>query len=55
MKVFATFANIDRLIGKKINRTLLHSILVSLDFKILSENEEGFDLEVPSLPGGCDP
>ena len=48
VRVFATFANIDRLIGKKISRALLHSILVSLDFKIVSENEEGFDLEVPS-------
>jgi phenylalanyl-tRNA synthetase beta chain len=48
VRIFATFANIDRLIGKKINRTLLNSILVSLDFKILSENEDGFDLEVPS-------
>lgn len=47
VKVFASFANIDRLIGKKINHALLRSILVSLDFKILSENEEGFDLEVP--------
>jgi phenylalanyl-tRNA synthetase beta chain len=48
VRVFAAFANIDRLIGKKINRVLLHSILVSLDFKIMLDNEEGFDLEVPS-------
>jgi phenylalanyl-tRNA synthetase beta chain len=48
VRVSASFANIDRLIGKKISHALLHSILVSLDFKILSENEEGFDLEVPS-------
>ncbi len=48
VKVSATFSNIDRLIGKKIKRNLLHSILVSLDFKILVENETGFELEVPS-------
>ncbi len=48
VRVLATYANIDRLIGKKINRALLRSILISLDFKVLAENEEGFDLEVPS-------
>lgn len=45
--VRAGFANIDRLIGKKLDRKLIRSILVSLDFKILSEDANGFDLEVP--------
>ena len=39
--------HIDRLIGKKINRPLIQSILLSLDFQILSEDEEGYELLVP--------
>jgi phenylalanyl-tRNA synthetase beta chain len=45
--VSVTFVNIDRLIGKKINRSLIKAILLSLDFKILAENAEGYDLLVP--------
>jgi phenylalanyl-tRNA synthetase beta chain len=45
--VSVTFANTDRLIGKKIDRALIKSILLSLDFKILTENTEGFGLLVP--------
>jgi phenylalanyl-tRNA synthetase beta chain len=48
VKVKASFANIDRLIGKKIDRDLLRSILQSLEFKILSEDTIGFNLLVPS-------
>ncbi len=55
VKVFASFANIDRLIGKKIDRALLHSILVSLDFKILTENDEGFESGSAILQGRRDP
>jgi phenylalanyl-tRNA synthetase beta chain len=41
------FERIDRLIGKKIDRELIKSILLSLDFKILSTNESGYELQVP--------
>ena len=47
VRVLVTFANIDRLIGKKIERQLIKSILISLDFKILSEDREGYELMVP--------
>jgi len=46
--VRAAFSNIDRLIGKKIDHDLLASILLSLEFSILSSDDSGFDLEVPS-------
>lgn len=46
-RVLVTFSNIDRLIGKKIERQLIKSILISLDFKILSEDREGYELMVP--------
>ncbi len=46
-KVTVTYANTDRLIGKKIDRSLIRSILLSLDFKILAEDKEGFELLVP--------
>jgi phenylalanyl-tRNA synthetase beta chain len=46
-RVLVTFANIDRLIGKKIERQLIKSILISLDFKILSEDHAGYELMVP--------
>jgi phenylalanyl-tRNA synthetase beta chain len=46
-RVKATFANIDRLIGKKIERGLLRSIIQSLEFTILTEDTTGFDLLVP--------
>ena len=46
-RVLVTFSNIDRLIGKKIDRPLIRSILNSLDFNILAENNEGYDLVVP--------
>ena len=46
-QVQVTFANIDRLIGMKIDHQVIRSILLSLDFKILSEDHTGFHLEVP--------
>lgn len=46
-RVAVTFVNINRLIGKKIDKSLIRSILLSLDFKILSEDNGGFDLLVP--------
>jgi phenylalanyl-tRNA synthetase beta chain len=39
--------HIDRLIGKKIDRALIKSILLSLDFTILAENTAGYELLVP--------
>jgi phenylalanyl-tRNA synthetase beta chain len=47
VEVSVTFANIDRLIGKVINRPLIKSILLSLDFQILAESQAGYDLLVP--------
>lgn len=47
LKINVLFAHIDRLIGKRIPHDLIKSILNSLDFRILSENEDGYELEVP--------
>jgi len=47
VQVAVTFANIDRLIGKKIERPLIRSILLSLDFQILAETNSGYELLVP--------
>jgi phenylalanyl-tRNA synthetase beta chain len=47
VQVSITFANIDRLIGKVIDRPMIKSILLSLDFQILNENTGGYDLLVP--------
>jgi phenylalanyl-tRNA synthetase beta chain len=46
--VKVTFANIDRLIGIKIDRQVIRSILLSLDFTILSEDQSSLYLEIPS-------
>jgi len=47
VRLEATFANIDRLIGKKIDRSVIRSILLSLDFEILAEEQDRFVLLVP--------
>jgi len=47
VKVAVSFAHIHRLIGKQIQHAVLHSILTSLDFKILSETNKGYELLVP--------
>lgn len=47
VQVKVTFANIARLIGKKIDASLIRSILLSLDFTILGEDKTGYDLLVP--------
>ena len=41
------YQNIDRLIGKKINRKLIKTILTVLEIKILKENDRGMELAVP--------
>jgi phenylalanyl-tRNA synthetase beta chain len=46
-QVTISFAHIDRLIGKRIDRALIRSILLSLDFIIESENHDGYALTVP--------
>ncbi len=43
-----SFANIDRLIGKKIGRETIRRILGLLDFKILREDNEAMLVEVPA-------
>ena len=43
-----SFANIDRLIGKKIGRDAIQRILGLLDFKILREDNETMFLEIPA-------
>jgi phenylalanyl-tRNA synthetase beta chain len=46
-RVSVTFSNINRLIGKKIDPSLIRSILLSLDFRILAGDRNGYDLLVP--------
>ncbi len=47
-KVNIKWANIDRLIGKEIGKEKITKIVQSLDMKIVSENEQGLQLLVPS-------
>jgi phenylalanyl-tRNA synthetase beta chain len=42
------YKNIDRLIGKQIDHDRILSILVSLDFEILDQTDEGMMLSVPT-------
>jgi len=46
-KVTVSFINIDRLIGKKIDHSMIRSILTSLEFKLLSQDETRLALLVP--------
>jgi phenylalanyl-tRNA synthetase beta chain len=41
------FANVDKLIGKAIDRNVIKQILTSLEIEILSENADGLSLSVP--------
>ena len=41
------YKNIDRLIGKKIDRERIHSILGDLDIKTINRTEEAFEVSVP--------
>ena len=45
---FLSYNHLDRLIGKVIDRDKVKKILISLGFKILSSNDEGLSLEIPS-------
>ncbi len=41
------YKNVDRLIGKKLDKALIKSILVALDIQITAETEDGFTAIVP--------
>lgn len=47
-QVEMSYSNIDRLIGKKIDREIIHGILNWLGMKITDHNEEGFLVAVPT-------
>ncbi len=47
-KVNLTYRNLDRLIGQKIERDRVKSILQSLDIKVISTQESGLSLEIPT-------
>ncbi len=48
-KVNILYANVDKLIGKTIERSTIKKILLSLGIEILSENQLGLELCVPSF------
>lgn len=43
-----SYAHVDRLIGKKINRDRIKKILTSLEIEILNENNKGLSLSIPT-------
>ncbi|MBE9467670.1 MAG: phenylalanine--tRNA ligase subunit beta [Bacteroidetes bacterium] len=47
-KVTVSYFNIDRLIGKHLEKENIKNILSSLDIKIVSEDEQTLNLEVPT-------
>ena len=48
-QVTLSFAHLDRLVGKKIERDTVRKILLSLGIGILSESEKELTLEIPSF------
>ena len=46
-KVDILYTNVDRLIGKTIERNIIKEILKNLEIDIISENNEGLKLEIP--------
>ncbi len=42
------YKNVDRLIGKTIEREIIKDILIDLEIKILEETDEGLKLEIPT-------
>ena len=46
-KILVSYKNIDRLIGKKLEKLLIKDILLALDIQIQAENEDGFTAIVP--------
>jgi phenylalanyl-tRNA synthetase beta chain len=47
-KVEVIYGNIDRLIGKTIDRNVIKKILMLMDFNVISEGNDGLRLEVPA-------
>ncbi len=47
--VDVSFSNVDRLIGKSIERDTIESILIDLDIKVKQRNQEKMELEVPTF------
>ena len=45
--ILVSYKNIDRLIGKKLEKPLIKDILTALDIQIQAENEDGFTAIVP--------
>ncbi len=45
--VYARYKNIDRLIGKSLDREFIHTTLQALDIRIIEKTDEGLQLEVP--------
>ena len=43
------YNNVDRLIGKSIERKIIKDILIDLEIKILEETEEGLKLQIPTF------
>jgi phenylalanyl-tRNA synthetase beta chain len=46
--VFLSYAHLDRLIGKTLDRETVKNILSSLGINVLSASDEGLNLEIPS-------
>ncbi|NOY49116.1 MAG: phenylalanine--tRNA ligase subunit beta [Chlorobi bacterium] len=44
-----SFANVDRLIGKSIDRQIIKDILMDLEIKVVEETSEGLKLQVPTF------
>jgi len=42
-----SYKNVDRLIGKAIDREIIQKILIDLDFEILDKSADGFQVRVP--------
>ncbi len=47
-RVKVRYANVDRLVGKMINRETIKKILEALEISVSGENQEGLDLVVPA-------
>ena len=43
------FKNVDRLIGKRIEREIIKDILIDLEIKVIEESEEGLKLQIPTF------
>jgi len=48
-EVEINYSNVDRLIGKKIPREIIHEILSNLDIQVLEETDNGMKLLIPTF------